>query len=326
MGFVNQVPVDATHRATRLYGALILALALVMLISALALHHPEPPAWLYPALSVAVMWALAILVSGSLNPLRLAMGVDGYLSVSKFQFLMWNASVLFAFVWILGARGASTIADLNIPEHVLYAMGISIGTFAVAKGLMTAYVGSGRVSKPANPDPNASPTQLVAKDDGQTPDLVKIQMLVWTLVAVVVFLVQTAQSVATNSDMTPAAIPDIPATLMILMGLSQAAYVGNKLVANDIPVLTSVSPAQAGVGAAIVIAGVNLGGGVTTRFNDIAVSFNQVEPNSANYTITLPAFVGTDPVTLGSNWCISIVVDGIRSANQLAFTVGEKNA
>jgi hypothetical protein len=259
-------------------------------------------------------YVLSLIVSGCIDPFQWAVGADGKLSVSKFQFLIWNAAVVFSYVWIFSARYQhnGSLDVLDIPKNVLYAMGFSIGTLAIAKGITVSYLNAGRISKPVDPG-GSSLANLVAQDDGQTPDLVKTQMLLWTLIAVIIFLVKTTHEVSVSG--ATAALPDIDATLMVLMGLGQAAYLGNKVVSSDVPILTSIAPAQAAAGSAITVAGNNLWGVVTTYFDKQQIDVQNVAKDAASYQLTIPMTTPKGTVQ------VSIVVDGIKSANALPLTI-----
>jgi len=287
--------------------AIIVAFVLILVFS-------QKTTWTYPALAVLGYYALSLIVSGCPSPFQWAVGADGKLSVSKFQFLIWNATVVFSYIWIFSARyeANANLDGLTIPHYVLYAMGFSIGTLALAKGITVSYLNAGRVSKP--PDPTGSRlTDLVAQDDGETPDLVKSQMLLWTVIAVVVYMAETVKAV--NAAATATALPNIDQTLMILMGLGQAAYLGNKLVSSDVPILTSVSPAQAAPGDKITIAGNNLWGIATAYFDEQQIDVQSVPKDALNYQLTVAAATPKKTVQ------VSIAVDGVKSANALPLTI-----
>jgi hypothetical protein len=159
------------------------------------------------------------------------MGADGRLSSSKLQFLAWTTVVLYAYVTLAIDRlGHVTCAGAMLPVNVLIAMGLSLTTAAGAKGIAVGYQNAGQ-STSAPIAPTMSLKFLVMSDDGQTPDLPKIQMLAWTAVAIVVFLID----LIVNYDGYAACkisvcFPDIDTALMVLMGLGQGAYLGFKLV------------------------------------------------------------------------------------------------
>lgn len=164
-------------------------------------------------LALIVLWLLYKALTGNWNPWKLIEGADGRPSASKLQWFLWTIVILFAYVAIYAARVQKN--DLRpiteIPTNVLIAMGFSITTMAAAKGITASYATSGRfpkvpaAEKPKPDAPNAAVAAAVAtapqdsskpttrpagpgdlvKDDDGYPDLSKMQMLAWTLVAVV---------------------------------------------------------------------------------------------------------------------------------------------
>jgi len=66
--------------------------------------------------------------------------------------------------------------------------------------------------------------------DAHTSDLSKVQMFFFTIVSAVVFL-GTADAMFTNmKSIGDVLIPQLPENLIALMGISHAAYLGNKAV------------------------------------------------------------------------------------------------
>jgi hypothetical protein len=75
------------------------------------------------------------------------------------------------------------------------------------------------------------------KDSSGSPDLGKIQLMLWTLIAVGVFLSGVFANIHNPGVCTPQgeckeSLPDIGETLMILMGLGHGAYLGKKIAEN----------------------------------------------------------------------------------------------
>jgi hypothetical protein len=63
--------------------------------------------------------------------------------------------------------------------------------------------------------------------------LAKIQMLAFTTVAIGIFLATVIHQIVTND--IAAGLPDIDASLMVLMGISNGGYLGKKLVTFGTP-------------------------------------------------------------------------------------------
>jgi hypothetical protein len=223
-----------------LVGAILLALALAAGVAAYfstilgpVLVHILPGG--YGLLALIAFYGIATWVKGSPNLVRIVEGGDGRPSTSQFQFFVWNAVVLFGVVtyaaarvqWAVGQHKPVNLQALvsDFPANVLMAVGFSAATFAGAKGITLSYMNAGMLSK--DPGPAGG---IASSDDGQ-PDLTKIQMLAWTLVAAVVFIYRIANA---NPGCVPSAtvahcFPDIDGALMVLMGLGHGAYLGNKL-------------------------------------------------------------------------------------------------
>lgn len=284
-------------------------------------------AWIYAVIALALVYAISLLVSGKAAPFQLAVGADGLLSVSKFQFLAWNITVLCCYVWL------AAIAYFNhpnwwyalvLPHNVLYVMGFSLVTLATAKGITVSYLNGGRISKPPAHDQSSRLAYLCASDDGVSPDLVKIQMLAWTVVAIVIFVARVIHS-ASPSDPTHAMaqIPDIDPALMVLMGLGQAAYLGNKLTGSDVPVITTVTPATLplATGGTVTIAGSNVDGKLTLCIDDLPVGTASVPPHGTSASVAIPAATLNGAGITAGPHKISCTVDGVQSSNSLPLTI-----
>lgn len=203
-----------------------------------------------------VMYLFYVIASGRLNPLWIAIGEDGKLSSSKLQFLMWTSVVLYSYTALAASRlGHATPADANdsLPLNVLIAMGLSLTTASAAKGIAVAYQRNRQIATTNANAPGArlDLRYLVTMDDGRTPDLPKIQMLAWTVVAAVTYSIDlirhfsaySACTAAGPSGTAMACFPDIDTALMVLMGLGQGAYIGGKLVSTNAGSVTDVNAA-----------------------------------------------------------------------------------
>jgi hypothetical protein len=242
----------------------LVAAAAWMLWRELPGNRPDPNPVHYGFLAAFLLYVLSVWITGRLSPLQTAMGADGRLSTSKFQFLIWTAVVVFSYAWLYAGRAQNNRLEVinTIPQNVLLAMGISIVTMAGAKAITSSYILSGRINKPA-PSEGASAADLVANDN-EAPDLTKIQMLVWTFVAAATYLVHVAGLAPAFYTCKPVetggcAFPDIDAALMVLMGLGQGAYLGNKLVTVDTPRITGSTPAGGAWGTKVKLTGAAFG-------------------------------------------------------------------
>jgi IPT/TIG domain len=317
----------ASPLAWPVVGAAVLAVAIIWLLWRELLGTP-PPSVSYGYVAVFLLYVLSVWITGRLGPLHAAMGADGRLSTSKFQFLAWTAVVVFSYAWLYAVRAHArhTEAINTIPQNVLLAMGISIVTLAGAKAITSSYVLSGRINKP-EPADGASLSDLVANDN-DAPDLTKIQMLVWTLIAVVVYLVQVNASVGHFSTCTQGVadctFPDIDAALMVLMGLGQGAYLGNKLVTVDTPRISAGAPAAGGWGTPVKLTGAAFG--ATPQV--VTVDGVQVPVEPANWkdgeiVVAIPRRRPSD----GGDWRfnesmqLGVVVNGRAGVGTAAFQI-----
>ncbi|MEA2720244.1 MAG: hypothetical protein QOJ39_2108 [Candidatus Eremiobacteraeota bacterium] len=242
--------------------------------------HAHP---MHAAFVLIVLIVIAyVLLNDSANPLRLALGDDGRLSTSKFQFLMWTVPVVFVFATLMFARNGQIA---NVPPNVLVALGFSLSTVVGAKGITVSYKAANRIVKSDGardargnllPAPVLHPGDLFENDRGQ-PDLTKAQMLAWTVVAIADFLYNFFVHFTCYVDTAPPTdatcvsamrnnFPDIDTALMVLMGLGQGTYLAGKLVSTDVPQIVKITVTlQAAPPAVIVtVLGQNFAGGTVT--------------------------------------------------------------
>jgi hypothetical protein len=158
-------------------------------------------------------------------------GNDGRPSTSKFQFFAWTAIVVFAYAAIyslkLEARHFDAINE--IPKNVLIAMGMSVISATAAKSITVSYISTGRIAKSTVPSGSSS-FAAIFQDDAGVPDLSKVQMIAWTFIAIVTYLIAVGSKIHQRDY---SSLPDIDSALMVLMGLGHGAYLGKKLVTQD---------------------------------------------------------------------------------------------
>jgi IPT/TIG domain len=215
----------------------------------------------------------------------------------------------------------------EIPSNVLIALGFTIGTATLAKGITTTFVASGRIKKdPADPNaagPNAGAGALLADDEG-APDLSKAQLLAWTLLALVVYVVRVFYQLRVQHWPK---LPDIDASLMVLMGLGQGAYIGKKLVTTTTPRLGDLSPTQGPPGTQVTISGVALAGkdeATRIRLDDVSLPApaDRTDWDDDHLVFTVqPQDPKNQPWTPPQQVKVSVVSGGQTSANSLQFTV-----
>lgn len=195
-----------------------------------------------PALVLVIAWLLVSVITRDWNPLRFAIGEDNRYSISKFQLLLWTVAVLFGYVAVVYARVQQGLPPPvpDVPGNVLLALGVSGATTVVAKSIKVNNLQQGKELGTVLPD--TGPLSTLLTDDDGSLSLQKLQYLVWTFVAIGVFLVGLDQS-------NRLALPDIDTTLLVLSGISVGAYLGPKLVPQSADEMSQIAQAATVQGA-----------------------------------------------------------------------------
>lgn len=205
------------------------------------------------AIALGVFWLFSGLIAKKWNPFHLAKGEKEILgenekySASLLQMIIFTMLTIFAYTTVFAARmfekdGAGLLPSLKdgdtwlgVPSNLLMLMGISVGTAVASRAIKVNQAENGTLP----PNDNSS---LTTYRDGKT-DLVKIQMLIWTAIAVFVYL-QILWTYMNNHcylplDLLPKdtvcqkewgnSLPDIDTAFLALLGISQAGQVVNQL-------------------------------------------------------------------------------------------------
>lgn len=154
-------------------------------------------------------------------------GRSGRASLSNVQVLVWSAIVAFTYLFVWFTKGFV----LDLSEEILGLLGISTATAALAKGVAVAKDAgkpspAERVLPEVTAEDIAAPTAEAARladlvqSDGEI-DVLRFQMLAFNLFAWVYTLAAVWSSQA---------LPDIPDSLYLLLGISNTGYLGGKLV------------------------------------------------------------------------------------------------
>ena len=208
-----------------------------------------------------LLYIVTAVMSQHWSPRELVNGFDGFGSTSKLQWFLWLVVIIFAYtaLWVLRAEQSDWSALNKIPVNVLTVLGFSTGTAAVAKGITSGYVQTAKVTKPGPPQVGATAANTggIFQDDSGAPELAKIQMMAFTIIAIGIFLATVIHQIVT--DDISAGVPDIDSSLLVLMGISQGGYLGKKLVTFGTPTLYTPDPARAAPGTPVTLPGANLG-------------------------------------------------------------------
>ncbi len=173
------------------------------------------------SLWMAVFVSILVAVVARLSRLKkqtalsLFIGDDGHGSLSRVQLACWTVAVGFS----IGVFGLIKAAVPDIPSSLVALMGLSLVTGGVS------YVAATKEGKPLPrlPEPrrfNFADLICTYDADGNSAfSIAKAQMLFWTGVALLLFMVKTFMQ---------GELWDVPWELVTLTGMSQAAFVGPK--------------------------------------------------------------------------------------------------
>lgn len=191
--------------------------------------------YLVGVIFLVIFWLISWMVTKNPNPFAMAKGIgnnnenDNY-SASLLQMLIFTLLTIFAYTTVFAARvgeisGLINNSWVNVPSNLLILMGISVGTAIASRAIKVEQIKSGNITESAASDESS----LTTSRDGKT-DLVKIQMLMWTLIAVVVYLNILWRFILNEGFKGDnPALPDIDTAFMVLLGISQGGHVANQL-------------------------------------------------------------------------------------------------
>jgi hypothetical protein len=275
------------------------------------------------------LYLFYVAVMGEWGIWNAARGKDGRASTSKFQALLWTVAVIFAYIAVLDARWIHGYTEVlaTIPPNLLVALGISVVTTTGAAAVTASNVDSGKQLKPTKKNQGLAP---IFQNDDDQPDLGKIQLVAFTFVAIAVFLGAVFQELAligTGTGNKPAdSLPDIDASLMALMGLGSAVYLGGKLVTTATPFLSALSKPGLSVAGSdddrkLTISGLNLGAGQAGNqvwVDGVALQAPATEWSDTSITVVIPTKKPDGSAwTTGKTVDVLVVSGGRSSANSL---------
>jgi hypothetical protein len=249
---------------------------------------------------LVALYLMTALMSHQWKPSDLVKGFDGYASTSKLQWFLWLVVIIFGYaaLWVLRAEQSDFSALSNIPVNILTVLGFSTGTAAAAKGITSGLVQSGKVTKPGPPRVGATGANTggIFQDDSGAPELAKIQMMGFTIIATGIFLAAVGHQIAI--DNVSAGLPNIDSSLLVLMGISQGGYLGKKLVTFGTPTLYTPDPARVTAGNPVKLPGANLGataGQLTLNGTPITTT----DWSATAITFTVPVY---NPAAANAAW------------------------
>lgn len=166
-------------------------------------------------------------------------------SLAIFQFFVWTLIISFSYLFIelLRLKAGVTTFPESPPANLLLLMGISVVVPLASEKIAPVLLPAQR---PAPRPPSIPAWETMFMQDGKLT-LSRFQMFLWTCIAVLLYIFLLINTVLLQvKDVTALGLPDIDVTLVVLMGISQGAYLGNKLVMQSSAIQgggTGVSPA-----------------------------------------------------------------------------------
>jgi hypothetical protein len=215
------------------------------------------------------------------------------LSLSKFQLLLWTSAALLAYVHLFVVQWLvkQHLALPEFPENLSQMLLASAGT-AVASQVVTNVRGPKGAGDPLPRVSDLFTTGGVLAID-------RLQLFLWTLVGAGGYL-------ATVIFADPATLTEqtkIPASLLPLMGVSAAGYLGGKAARKPGPVIDMVVVTQALANRTLVM---SLRGRSLSRNATILIDGDEPSPDSLTLVITTHDDVSSDP-TLASDLGVTVI-------------------
>ena len=152
---------------------------------------------------------------------------DYFPSLARFQLLLWTWVISFTLlsIYLIFLINGIVNPVLEMPTNILILLGLStitpIVSNVISKEIHTRVL-------PSIPKKNKAPKISTMLLESGKPTIGRYQMFLWTFLAIFIYLGQFNNYVhGTSFDKL---IPDVDDSLVILMGLSQGAYLGFKSV------------------------------------------------------------------------------------------------
>lgn len=165
-------------------------------------------------------------------------GDDNRYSLSRLQVYLWTVVVVVGFSALTLATGRFA----TIPGNVLLLLGVNLGAAVAATAITTAKNGRAQTATlativpplpaPPAPAPPATPPKFfrdIFCESGMpgSLDLPRAQMFLWTVITLITYVTLFIRGFAPTLNGAPV-LPDVPTEMVLLMGVSQGAYLGAK--------------------------------------------------------------------------------------------------
>ncbi|MGE0771360.1 MAG: hypothetical protein AB7K37_06600 [Cyclobacteriaceae bacterium] len=200
------------------------------------------------ALVVALFWLIRLVLAPKRPFTDFLVGDSGRYSLSRLQATVWAIAIIgyqLSVMLTLWYHQRFDAYSLVFAEETIWLLGLSYGSYITVKGISSnPNLGGGQRAFVLKSQRTFA--DLISSDEGL--DLSRFQMLIWTFIAVFVFfnsvdtyLANLMKACATGADLKvffptfdfqdeARILPTIDMSFLVLMGLSQGAYIGRKLV------------------------------------------------------------------------------------------------
>jgi len=144
-------------------------------------------------------------------------------SLSRVQLLVWTVVISCSYIYVVFCLNCDPSIIVDINKTALFLMGISLVTKAAA-----ATIDNSQSDTPRNQDEPSTGffTDILSDDEGIS--IHRLQNFIWSVIAITVYI-----SILLGTHTTPAQLPTLDKTLLILTGLSSAGYLGLKMGENS---------------------------------------------------------------------------------------------
>ncbi len=252
--------------------------------------------------SIVIMVVMLLMISLSVPNLKYlqTLIVDGSTktySLSRCQALVWTIILGGSYIYLSIGTGL-ILGNGIIPEFntsLLVLMGISYGGLIGSRGVSAKFP-----KKEAN---NKAVSFSNLYSEGGKISLPRLQLVVFTVIAVVVYLY-----ILSTADIIRTGLPDVPATLLGLLGISQGGYLGDKVIGDRLSVNhlypTAVPLNRAGQKLTLVGGGFSRDTKILFEVEDGETDGASTEPRAAEFlnpssvAVELPAFASAGPKTI----------------------------
>ena len=185
--------------------------------------------------AVVAIWVGWMFLTGGGRALSLGSlvtGKDNRFSLSKLQATLWFFAIFFGYVatYAVRVRYGDVAALSALPENLMLLLALSAGGTLGSKWITGYKVRAGKITKTNADRPAAG--NLVADDDGYSA-WNKVQLFYFTALAFGIYGFGLVRELQLASAGSAPMLPEVDTALVVLMGLSQGAYLGKKAVTDD---------------------------------------------------------------------------------------------